>query len=110
MQRTRTAVVGLGRAICAYLVAGFQPEDWILDKVDTRDTDAIITLSVIEDVYVEDTKYGSALRFQWVKSPTSDRWARFTHTIAKRIGRYLERHGLLERDTENSYQSSNAVE
>ncbi|ECM6147938.1 IS91 family transposase, partial [Escherichia coli] len=26
-----------------------------------------------------------------------------THTIAHRVGRYLERQGLLERDVENSY-------
>ena len=64
----------------------------------------------LDGVYVEDNKYGSALRFQWVKSPTSEELARLTHTIAKRIGRYLERQGLLERDAENSYLSPNAVE
>ncbi len=57
-------------------------------------------------IYVEDNKYGSALRFQWIKSPTGEELARLTHTIAKRIGRYLERQGLLERDAENSYLSS----
>jgi hypothetical protein len=63
----------------------------------------------LDGVYIED-KYGSAMRFQWINSPTNEELARLTHTIAKRIGRYLERQGLLERDTENSYLSSNAVE
>ena len=31
-------------------------------------------------------------------------------TIAYRIGRFLERQGLLERDTENSYLAEEAVE
>ncbi len=39
----------------------------------------------LDGVYIED-KYGSAVRFQWIKSPTSDELARLTHTIAKRIG------------------------
>ncbi|MCX9201524.1 transposase, partial [Escherichia coli] len=33
-----------------------------------------------------------------------------THTIAHRVGRYLERQGLLERDVENSYLASDAVD
>lgn len=37
-----------------------------------------------------------------IKSPTSEELARLTHTIGKRIGRFLERQGLLERDAENS--------
>ncbi len=30
--------------------------------------------------------------------------------IAKRIGRYLERQGLLERDAEHGYLNANAIE
>ncbi len=30
-------------------------------------------------------------------------------TIARRVGRYLERQGLLERDAENSYLASGAI-
>ncbi len=30
-------------------------------------------------------------------------------TIARRVGRYLERQGLLERDAENSYLTTDAV-
>jgi hypothetical protein len=33
-----------------------------------------------------------------------------THTIAHRVGRFLERQGLLERDAENSYLASDAVD
>ncbi|WP_404852735.1 hypothetical protein, partial [Escherichia coli] len=41
--------------------------------------------------------------FRWVKAPTSPELTQLTHTIAHRVGRYLERQGLLERDVENSY-------
>ncbi len=34
----------------------------------------------LDGVYVEDNKYGSALRFQWIKSPTNEELARLTHT------------------------------
>ncbi|MCP3955486.1 MAG: hypothetical protein GY697_25180, partial [Desulfobacterales bacterium] len=40
----------------------------------------------LDGVYVEDNRYGSALRFQWIKSPANEELARLTHTIAKRIG------------------------
>ena len=63
----------------------------------------------LDGAYV-DNKYGAALRFQWIKSPTSEELAKLTHTIAKRIGRFLERQGLLEQDAENSYLNSNAIE
>ena len=33
-----------------------------------------------------------------------------THTIAHRVGRFLERQGLLERDAENSYLAGDVVE
>ena len=38
-----------------------------------------------------------------MKAPTSAELTELTQTLARRIGRYLERHGLLERDAENSY-------
>ena len=51
------------------------------------------------------------MRFQWIKAPTSEELTILTHTIAKRIGWFLERQSLLERDAEdNSYLNSNAVE
>jgi hypothetical protein len=35
---------------------------------------------------------------------------RLTQTLARRIGRYLERQGLLERDAENSYLAGDELE
>jgi len=48
-------------------------------------------------------------RFRWVRSPTSQELTQLTQTIARRVGRFLERQGLLERDAENSYIASDAV-
>lgn len=62
----------------------------------------------LDGVYVEKS-HGSA-RFRWVKAPTSGELARLAHTIAHRVGRFLERQGLLERDAENSYLSGDAVD
>ncbi len=42
--------------------------------------------------------------FRQVKVPNRDELTRLTHTIAQRVGRYLERQGLVERDTGNVYQ------
>jgi hypothetical protein len=52
----------------------------------------------------------SALRFRWVKAPSGAELARLTQTLALRIGRYLERQGLLERDVENSYLAGDEPE
>ena len=52
----------------------------------------------LDGVYVE--RPDGALRFRWVKEPTSAELARLAQTLALRIGRYLERQGLLERDAE----------
>ncbi|HDO33694.1 MAG TPA: hypothetical protein ENH08_01070 [Chromatiales bacterium] len=49
-------------------------------------------------------------RFRWVKAPTRAELTQLAHTIAQRIGRFLERQGLLERDAENSYLASDAVD
>ena len=43
------------------------------------------------------------LRFRRVNAPSGNELTRLTHTIARRIGRYLERQGLLERDAGHSY-------
>ena len=53
----------------------------------------------LDGVYIED-KYRPS-RFRQIKAPTSDELSRLTHTIAHRVGRYLERRGLLERDACN---------
>ncbi len=39
--------------------------------------------------------------FRWVKAPTSAELTRLAQTLAQRIGRFLERQSLLERDAEN---------
>ena len=61
----------------------------------------------LDGVYIEDN-YGAS-RFRRVKAPTSDELSRLTHTIAHRVGRYLERRGLLERDAGNFYLTQKAV-
>jgi len=44
---------------------------------------------------------GSA-KFRWVKASTSSELNQLTHTIARRLARYLERQGLLKKDIEHS--------
>ena len=62
----------------------------------------------LDGVYA-DNKHGAS-RFRWVKAPTSDELTQLTHTIAHRVGRYLERQGLLVRDTGDSYFAADAVD
>lgn len=52
---------------------------------------------------------GSA-RFRRVKVPTSAELRHLAHTMERRTDRFLERQGLLERDTESSYRSGDVVE
>jgi len=54
-------------------------------------------------------KHGTS-GFHQLKAPTNDELIQLTHTIAHRVGRYLERQGLLVRDTGNSYLSADAVD
>ena len=61
----------------------------------------------LDGVYV-DTRLGAA-RFRWVQAPSSAELTQLAHTIAHRVGRFLERQGLLERDMENSYLAGDAV-
>jgi len=49
-------------------------------------------------------------RFRWVKAPTSDELAQLTHTIAQRVGRCLERQGLLMREDGHSYLPAEGVD
>ena len=42
-----------------------------------------------------------AARFRWVKAPTSAELTRLAQTLALRVGRLLERQGLLERDVDD---------
>ena len=59
-------------------------------------------------MYIE--RHDGSLRFRWVQARTSVDIARLTQALALRIGRYLERQGLLERDAENSYLVGDALE
>jgi hypothetical protein len=54
----------------------------------------------LDGVYVDSA--GSSTRFRWVKAPTNSELNQLSHTIARRLARYLERQGLLERDAEHS--------
>jgi len=53
---------------------------------------------------------GHPVRFRWVKAPTRNELTQLTHTIAQRIARYLERQGLLERDTGNIFLTPEAID
>ena len=65
-------------------------------------------LLFLDGVYVD--AWHDATQFRWVKAPTSAELTRLAHTAAHRVGRFLERQGLLERDMENSYLASDAVD
>jgi hypothetical protein len=67
----------------------------------------IVYRVIVDGVYVD--RFDGSARFRWVRSPTSQELTLLVETIARRVGRYLERQGLLERDAENSYLASDAV-
>lgn len=58
----------------------------------------------VDGIYLDQSNQNA--RFHWVKAPTSAELTHMAHTIAHRVGRFLERQGLLERDAENSYLTS----
>jgi hypothetical protein len=62
----------------------------------------------LDGIYIDGANGSS--RFRWVKAPTCQDLTQLAHTIAQRVGRFLERQGLLERDVENSYLASDAVD
>jgi hypothetical protein len=53
----------------------------------------------LDGVYVECAD--GSVRFRWVKAPASDELTHLTHTLAHRIGHFLERQALLERDADD---------
>ncbi len=63
----------------------------------------------LDGAYVDGAP-GPSMRFRRVKAPSSAELTQLTHTIAQRVGRFLERHGLLECDAENSYLAGDAME
>jgi hypothetical protein len=62
----------------------------------------------LDGVYVE--RPDGSVRFRWVKAPTSAELTALAHTLARRVGRYLERRGLIARDAENSYLTLDGVD
>ena len=62
----------------------------------------------LDGVYVE--RPDGCVRFRWVKAPTSIEITQLADRIARRVGRFLERHGLLERDEQHSYLAGEGVE
>ena len=54
----------------------------------------------LDGVYVE--RLDGSVRFGWAKVPTSAKLNGLAHTLAQRVGRFLERRGLPERDAEQS--------
>ena len=61
----------------------------------------------LDGVYVE--RPDGALTFRWVKAPTSGEPA-VAARIAGRVGRFLERQGLLEREAESASLSELALD
>jgi len=62
----------------------------------------------LDGVY-SDSRHGTNPRFRRVKAPTGNELTQLTHTIARRVGRYLERQGLLECDTGNIYLTPEVI-
>jgi len=62
----------------------------------------------LDGVYVE--RPGGSPRLRWVKALTSAELTRLAETVAQRIGRFLERQGMMDRDAENSYLAGEAVD
>ena len=56
-------------------------------------------LLFLDDVYVCDNRLP---RFQRVKAPVKDELEDLVQSISQRVGRCLERRGLLEQDTQNA--------
>nr|NIV47353.1 IS91 family transposase [Gammaproteobacteria bacterium]NIW36531.1 IS91 family transposase [Gemmatimonadota bacterium] len=62
----------------------------------------------LDGVYVEGAE--GAVRFRSVKAPTHAELTRLTHTLARRVGRCLQRQGWLARDAENTYLAGDGLE
>ena len=61
----------------------------------------------LDGVYVD--RHDGLTRFRWVSSPTTQELTQLAQTIARRVGRYLERQWLLEWDAENSHLALGAI-
>ncbi len=63
----------------------------------------------LDGVYIGGSN-GHPVRFRSVQAPTRDELVQLTNTIAHRVARYLERQGLLERDTGNIHLTPEAMD
>ena len=63
----------------------------------------------LDGVYVVGAN-GKVEWFRWVRAPTTTELAELTHTIAERVGHFLQRQGLLERDGEQSFLAGKAMD
>ena len=54
----------------------------------------------LDGVYTD--RQDGSVRFRRVGSPTTQELTQLSRTIARRVGRYLERQGLLERNAETA--------
>jgi hypothetical protein len=63
----------------------------------------------LDGVYI-DGATETAAPFRWVMAPTSEELTHLVQRIARRVGRFLERQGLLERDAENSYLDAQVMD
>jgi len=63
----------------------------------------------LDGVYI-DPRQGNHARFRCVKAPTCEELTKLTHTIAHRVGHYLERQGLLEHDSGDRYLTAQAAD
>ena len=63
----------------------------------------------LDGVYVMGPN-GKVEWFRWVRAPTTTELTELTHTIAERVGHFLQRQGLLECDGEQSFLAAEAVE
>jgi hypothetical protein len=64
----------------------------------------------LDGVYVEHGAGAGAVRFRWVKAPTSAELTEMAQRIAQRVGRYFQRQGLLQRDAQNSYLAGERID
>jgi hypothetical protein len=63
----------------------------------------------LDGVYFRGSK-GQMMRFRPVRAPTKAELTKLTNTIARRVAGYLERQGLLERDTGNIYLTPDTMD
>jgi hypothetical protein len=62
----------------------------------------------VDGVYIQHR--AGALRFRWVNAPSSAELIELAQRIAQRVGRYLERQGLLQRDAQHSYLAGECID